>query len=78
MRLLLSYIDYIFLSPAVPFPGCLSFPSLATTSLRDILFESSVITRIRLVCVGLPPPVSLRRSFRYVSSGRERRRSKDA
>ena len=44
VRLLLS-TSYISLPPAVPSPGCLSFPSLATTSLRDTFFESSVIMR---------------------------------
>ena len=77
VRLLLSYTSYNFLPPAVPSPACLSFPSLTTTSLRYTLFDSSVITRIRIVRVGLPPLFSLCHSFRYFSCGRERRRSFD-
>ena len=77
MRLLLSNTSHYFLPQAVAFPGCLSFPSLATTSSRDTLFESSIITRVRIVCVGIPPSFSLYHSFRYASSGRVRGRSSD-
>ena len=76
VRLLSSYTSRNFHPPADPSTGCQLFPSLATTSLRDILFESSVIMRIRLVRVGLLSAFSLRYSFRYCSSGRERRAPK--
>ena len=77
MKLLLLYTSYNCIPQAVPNPGCLSFAFLATTSLRDTFFESSVITRIQLARVGLPPLFSFRHSFRYFSAGRECRRPKD-
>ena len=77
---LLSFTSCNFLPRAVPSPGCLSFPSPATNSVRDTLVELSTMPLrvcIRLVRVGLPPPFSLNHSFRYFSSGRERGRSSD-
>ena len=58
VRLLSSYTSRNFHPPADPSTGCQLFPSLATTSLRGTLFESSIIMRIRLVRVGLPPAFS--------------------
>ena len=76
MRLRWSSTSYSFLPPDTPSPGCFSFPPLATTSLRDILFESSMLLRVYAI-YGFHHPFSLNHSYRYVSSGRERARSSD-
>ena len=65
MRLLMSYttVDFRSLPPAVPSPGCLSFCSLDTTSVRDTLLESSMfVTRIRLVHVEFSSSFSVHHS----------------
>ena len=85
VRLLLSYhgTSYQFLPQAVPSPGCLSFPSIATTSLRDTLSSRILYVFTRICFVRVPPricvprPFSLNHSYRHVSSGRERGRSSD-
>ena len=43
---LLSCTEYSFLPIVVRVPCCLSFPLLATTSLRDSDLESSMLSRV--------------------------------